>query len=365
MIIGIMTILIIVIFISIIVILTIAAPILIHLPQFGKTPSGARLERIKQSPNFRKGQFYNQQPVEILNLKNLNCFKIIHKFIFDKRKDVTPTDPLPTIKQNLKQLDKEQDFFVWFGHSSYLLSLHGTTFLVDPTFCTGAPFKFINKPFKTTSQYLPEDMPDHIEYLVITHDHYDHLDYQTFRRLKSSIGQIICPLGVGAHMERWGAEPEQIIELDWYQHQPLTDTANIFCLPAQHFSGRALKRNNTLWASFLLKTHYGNIFIGCDGGYGPHFKEIGKQHPKIDLAILENGQYDKQWQSMHTLPSDLGLEALDLNAKQIITIHHSKYALAHHPWNEPRANEIKARDDYNLNLIIANLGQPMELHLTQ
>ncbi len=364
MIIGSLTIILLAIILIIVVLLVLASPLIIYLPQFGRAPKGTRLARIKQSPNYRNGQFCNQQPTEIMNIKGRQFFKILRKFVFGKKQDVIPQEPLPMVKRDLTHLDNSRDYYVWFGHSSYLLSLHGTTILVDPTFCAGAPFKFINKPFKGTTCYQPEDMPDHIDYLLITHDHYDHLDYHTFKRLRKRIGHIICPLGVGSHLERWGAKPSQLIEMDWQESQTLTAGFSIVCLPAQHFSGRALWRNNTLWASFLLQTPYGNIFAGCDGGYAPHFQEIGLAYPHIDLAILENGQYNEQWHSIHTLPEQLGPEAIDLNAKQVITIHHSKYALAHHPWDEPLANEKKARDDYQLNLIVADLGELTELHLS-
>ena len=365
MIIGTLTLLIIIIFTLITVVLAIMAPILIHLPQFGKAPSGSRLERIRRSPHYRDGQFRNLQPTEIMNVKGLQFFKVMLKFVFGKKRNLTPPTPLPMVKADLNHLDPSRDYYIWFGHSSYLISLHGTTFLVDPTFCAGAPFKFANKAFAGTERYQPEDMPSHIDYLIITHDHYDHLDYQTYCRLRTRIGHVICPLGVGAHLERWGAAPTQIIEMDWDERQPLSDGFSIFCLPSQHFSGRALKRNNTLWASFLLNTPHGNIFIGCDGGYGPHFKEIGKNHPDIDLAILENGQYNEQWKSIHTLPEQLGKEATDLHARQIITVHHSKYALAQHPWDEPLHNERRARDEYHLNLIVPALGSITELQLRQ
>ena len=199
--------------------------------------------------------------------------------------------------------------------------------------------------------------------IIITHDHYDHLDCETIERLKDRVGRVICPLGVGEHLERWGVRPEQLIEMDWQETNVLSDGWSVHCLPSQHFSGRSFRRNNTLWASFLMETPYGRIFLGCDGGYGPHFREIGEAHPGIDLAILENGQYNEQWRDIHTMPEFLGKEAVDLGARKVITVHHGKYTLSLHPWDEPLGNELAARDKYGFDLIVAKLGEVTALDL--
>ena len=351
--------------IALIIILALAAAlalavfIVLQLPVFGGTPSGVRLERMEQSPHYRDGQFHNLTPTVMMTGQQKGGFaSALWNFLLGKQPDnLRPSEPLEMVKQDLKHLPADKDIFVWFGHSSYLLSLHGTTFLVDPTLCTAAPFSFINKPFEGMDKYRPEDMPDHIDYLIISHDHYDHLDYQTVRHLKDRIGQVVCPLGVGAHFERWGFAPESLIELDWEEHSPLAEGFHIRCLPARHFSGRSLKRNNTLWASFLLQTPYGNLFLGGDSGYGEHFRQIGDKYPDIDLALLENGQYNEQWKFIHTMPAQLGKEAVELKARQVITVHHSKYALARHPWDEPLRNEQQARDRYGLNLRVVKPGE--------
>ena len=178
------------------------------------------------------------------------------------------------------------------------------------------------------------------DWLLITHDHWDHLDYQGVKELKSSIQKVLFPLGVGEHFERWGYPDVMLTELDWQESTDLGDGFTLYCLPARHFSGRGLKRNQSLWASFLLKTPSGRqIYIGGDSGYGPHFSEIGQKFPGIDLAILENGQYNADWAQIHTLPAELPKACRDLGAKEVITVHHSKYTLSKHPWDEPRRNE--------------------------
>ena len=365
MIIGSVILILLTILIANILILAITAPIYLHLPRFGKFPSGARLERIRRSPNYHDGKFHNHSGAEAMgNMHFGKLLKTINKILFGKKKiSLKPGEPLQMVKRDLRQLPADRDFYVWFGHSSYLLSLHGTTLLVDPTFVTASPASFINKPFPGTDRYLPEDMPEHLDYLVITHDHYDHLDCETIERLRDRVGRVICPLGVGEHLERWGVRPEQLIEMDWQETNVLSDGWSVHCLPSQHFSGRSFRRNNTLWASFLMETPYGRIFLGCDGGYGPHFREIGEAYPGIDLAILENGQYNEQWRDIHTMPEFLGKEAVDLGARKVITVHHSKYALSLHPWDEPLGNELAARDKYDFDLIVAKLGEVTALDL--
>lgn len=362
MITGTLLILLLAILILAFVLFAIFAPIVIHLPQFGKAPAGPRLARMKSSPNFHDGCFHNLGGVEV-KLSFHQLMKVVRKMLFGKKKTLVPPHPLKMAHEDLKHLPADKDYYVWFGHSSYLLSLHGTTILVDPTLCVASPFAFVNKAFQGTMAYTPEEMPDSIDVLLITHDHYDHLDYKTFLRLRERVRRVVCPLGVGAHLERWGMESGRISEMDWNDQLSLGEGWGIHCLPAQHFSGRALRRNNTLWASFLLDTPYGRIFAGCDGGYGPHFKEIGTRFPDIRLAILENGQYDEHWSTIHTMPDQLGPEALDLHASKVITVHHSKYALARHAWDEPLDNEVRARDQYGLHLLIAELGAVQELTL--
>ena len=364
MIIGSILLLLIAICIILTILSLIAAPLILHLPQFGKSPSGQRLQRINASPNRFRGRFVNRTAEGQKDISLKQYLKIARKFIFGKKRALTPPQPMEMVKRDLKQLDPEKELLVWFGHSSYLLSIHGTTLLVDPTFCGGAPFPFINRAFPGTDRYRPEDLPERIDFLIITHDHYDHLDYNSIIRLKERVRQFICPLGVGAHLEHWGVLPEQITEMDWEEHFSPKPGWEIHCLPAQHFSGRTLKRNPTLWASFLICTPFGNIFAGCDGGYAPHFKEIGRQFPDISLAILENGQYDEHWSHLHTMPSQLAKEVSDLGAKQFVTIHHSKYALAHHDWDEPLQNETAVRDELQVPLIVAKLGEITEIKLS-
>lgn len=232
--------------------------------------------------------------------------------------------------------------------------------MVDPVFCMASPVSFVNKPFRGTEIYSPDDMPD-IDYLVISHDHWDHLDYHTVKQLKGRIGKVVCPLGVGEHFEHWGFDKSRIIELDWKESATLSQQFIIHCLPSRHFSGRGLTPNQTLWASFLLETPDRKIFIGGDGGYGSHLKQIGEQFPDIDLAILENGQYNEDWKYIHTMPSLLEQTIKDLGVHRVLTVHHSKYALARHRWDEPLKNARNLSRNDSLTILMPVIGEVVNL----
>jgi len=165
----------------------------------------------------------------------------------------------------------------------------------------------------------------------------------------------------GEHFEYWGFDPEKIIELDWHETAALGDGFAVHCLPSRHFSGRGLNPNRTLWASFLLETPARQVYMGGDGGYGKHFAQIGRQFPGIDLAILENGQYNEAWKYIHTMPDQLSLAAKELGAKQIMTVHHSKFALARHRWDEPLATEAALAADTALHVLRPEIGEVVPL----
>ena len=244
----------------------IAGLIILNLPAFGRLPRGSRLERILQSPNYRDGQFRNLEASPMMT-GDKSRLRGLLEFLFRKKEGLRPDAAVPALKTDLRALDRDSNLLVWFGHSSYLLQAERRRVLVDPVFRAAAPFSFLNRPFKGTDIYRPGDMPD-VDLLVITHDHWDHLDYRTVTELKSRIGKVVCPLGVGEHFEYWGFEPEKIIELDWHETAALGDGFAVHCLPSRHFSGRGLNPNRTLWASFLLETPARQVYMGGDGGYG-------------------------------------------------------------------------------------------------
>ncbi|RYD76005.1 MAG: MBL fold metallo-hydrolase, partial [Sphingobacteriales bacterium] len=247
-------------------VLTIAVFIFMQQPQFGKLPSGERLERIKKSPNYRDGAFQNLHETPALT-EGASYFGVLKEFLFNQNERKKPTANLPSVKTDLAKLPADSNFLIWFGHSSYYMQLDGKKFLVDPVFSGSAsPLPGGTKAFMGTDIYKVEDFPA-IDFLLITHDHWDHLDYKTIKALKSKTSKVVCALGVGEHLEYWGYDNKTIIEKDWYDSIDLAPGFKITLTPGRHFAGRTFKRNTSLWTSFVLKTPTQNIFLGGDSGY--------------------------------------------------------------------------------------------------
>ncbi len=343
---------------SVIILLIVILIIIFSHPAFGTLPKGKRLERIQRSPNYQNGAFVNSESTEQFTSDESFGAFFWKNLQSRKERQVTPTQDIPAVKSDLKSLDASVNQLVWFGHSSYLLFLGGKTFLIDPILSLEFPASVVLHPFRGTDIYTPADLPD-IDYLIITHDHWDHLDYGTLHQLLGRVGQVVCPLGVGAHLERWGYT--NIIEMDWYETSTPASDVCITCLPARHFSGRLLKRNPTLWASFMIEADK-TVYVGGDGGYGKHFARIGKMFPHIDLALLENGQYNSHWAQIHTLPQEMPAAIRDLQARLVVPVHNSKFALAQHRWDEPmHYTQQLAEQDSTLNICLPMIGQPVQI----
>ena len=345
---------------SILVLLIIAIFAFLHVPKLGKLPSGARLERIKQSKNYKNGQFQNLSETPMITAEG-GMITVLKQFLFDKKIRVNPVDIIPSAKTDLLNLEAAKDILVWFGHSSYFMQIDGKKILVDPVFSGAAsPFSFSIKAFKGTDVYTTEDIPQ-IDYLFISHDHWDHLDYETVLKLKPKIKKIICALGVGQNFELWGFDKNSINELDWNEEINLGESFVVNTVPARHFSGRGFRRNKSIWESFVLKTPTMKIFIGGDSGYDTHFAEIGKTFGPFDLVILENGQYNKNWKYIHMQPSETLQAAKDLQTKRLFPVHNSKFPLSVHPWDEPLKIITELNKDVNLNLATPMIGEEINL----
>jgi L-ascorbate metabolism protein UlaG (beta-lactamase superfamily) len=328
--------------------------------KFGKQSSGERLERIKKSPNYKNGSFRNISPTPVF-AEGYNSWQIGKEFMFVKNKNGSPEGEIPSVKTDLINLDKKKDILVWFGHSSYFMQIDGKRILVDPVFSGHAsPFSFSIKAFRGSDIYTTDDMP-YIDYLILSHDHWDHLDYETLTRLRSKVKKVFCGLGTGAHLEYWGYEKNIITEMDWYENTTPDTGFTLFSLPSRHFSGRLFKRNQTLWTSFVLKSPNSQIFMGCDGGYDRHFAEIGKTFGGFDLAILENGQYNKAWRYIHTLPEEFLNVAKELNAKKVLPVHSGKFKLANHSWDEPFIRITEYNSDGAISLVTPMIGEPVNI----
>ncbi|PWG82446.1 MBL fold metallo-hydrolase [Pararcticibacter amylolyticus] len=331
-------------------------------PQFGKAPAGKRLELLKKSAHYKDGKFQNAHFTPTVT-EGYSMSGVIFDFIFRKFPRTRPAGSIPSVKTDLKNLPPSDNVLVWFGHSSYFIQLDGKRFLVDPVFSGNAsPIPNSNRSFKGTDVYSAEDMPE-IDFLLITHDHYDHLDYPTVMKLKPKIKQIVCGLGVGEHFEYWKFESSKIIEKDWNESVVLDDNITLHTAPARHFSGRSFTRNNTLWLSFILQTPGLKLYLGGDSGYDTHFAEIGKRFGGFDLALLDNGQYNLAWQAIHMLPRE-GLQAAkDLHTKRLFPVHSSKFKLANHPWDEPLRTITELNEkEHHIPLVTPRIGEIVRLN---
>ena len=348
-------------FIAVLILVTIFIAVLTFLksPRFGKLPSGERLERIKKSPNYKNGAFQNLSPTPIM-AEDVKFLNVVKEFIFTKNKK--PVGILPSVKTDLYNLNPNENILIWFGHSSFFMQIEGKKILFDPIFSgASSPVSFTTKAFKGSNAFTTDEIPE-IDYLFISHDHWDHLDYDTLYKLRSKIKKVICGLGTGEHLEHWDYSSEIIYELDWNEKLIFDNNFVVHSVPSRHFSGRTLRRNKTLWTSFVLETPSLKIFMGSDGGYDTHFAEIGKNFGEFDLAILENGQYNKSWKYIHMMPEQVLMAAKDLNAKQILPVHSCKFALANHRWYEPLQTITKLNKETKLNISTPLIGEQLNLN---
>jgi len=326
----------------------------------GKNPTGQRLARIKQSKNYRNNAFQNLSHTDQIS-KDSSFLKTGKDFL-NKSKNVEPNKVLPFVKTDLNRIDSNEPVIVWFGHSSYFIRVNGKNILVDPVFSGNAsPFSFMIKAFKGSNEYSADDMPE-IDLLLLTHDHYDHLDYKTIKKLKPKIKQVYCPLGVGSHLEHWGYSNSIITELDWWDQQSFENEIEITAAPARHYTGRGVIRSKMLWCSFILKTKTHSLYLGGDSGYDNHFKDIGEKYGPFDMALLEAGQYNSSWPQIHMMPEETVQASIDLKAKTLFPIHWGKFALAMHDWDEPIRRVLKEAAELNVKVVTPKIGQSFKVN---
>lgn len=287
-------------------------------------------------------------------------FKTLREYATTSSKGGQPAAPVPVQRWQTGFQQSPEPVLVWFGHSSYFLRVDGLSILVDPVFSGYAsPYAFGTKGFAGTEVFQASDFQN-LDIVLITHDHFDHLDYKTITAIASRTKHFIASLGVGAHLQRWGVPASRITELDWWeqtQQQGLTFTAT----PARHFSGRTLKRFQSLWSGFVLQSKSLKLFLGGDSGYGAHFRAIGEKYGPFDLALLECGQYNEAWKHIHMMPEQTVQASIDLQARVLFPIHWGKFRLALHPWKEPIERATQAASEKGVVLTVPRIGQPIYL----
>jgi len=322
----------------------------------GENPEGDALARLDTLSNYKNGAFQNLVTRPDSTIKH-------HKFVSyfrDRYGSVRPSKELPWVKTDLKAPAVTAPTIVWFGHSSLLIKTRQGNILIDPVFSNHAgPVPGIVTAFKGTRHYHAEDMPT-IDVLIISHDHYDHLDYHTLKKLKDKIKMAIVPMGVGSHLVYWGFDPKKIIELNWNQSATLPGGFRVTATPAQHHSGRTYsKEDKTLWASYVIQAGHYRLFYGGDGGYSSEFKQIGQQYGPFDLALLECGQYNQQY--VHLGLGEPAQAAVDLRARLLQPVHWAKFSEANHPWNEPIKTLLPAAEKLGMPVNVPRIGEPYTL----
>lgn len=328
-------------------------------PAFGGKPSEEKKRTFSQSPNFSQDKFKNQIPTPMdMDVKNMVITLID---VIRGNPNRKPDWPIPVEPLNIASLpDQNQTRIIWFGHSTVLLEMEGKRVLLDPMLGrTPSPFPlFGSKRFSETLPAEIEELPP-IDVVLLSHDHYDHLDYESVTKLKSKVSQFYVPLGVGSHLERWGVEKEKIKEHDWWNESEFAGL-RLVAAPARHFSGRGLfDRNTTLWCSWAIVGQESKVYFSGDSGHGPHFKEIGEKYGPFDLTLMECGQYNERWSTIHMKPEETVQAHLEVKGKLLVPIHWGAFSLALHDWTEPVERVTKRAAAEKIRISTPKIGEPV------
>lgn len=338
-----------------------AGCVVLRLPQFGQKPKGDHLEQLKLSKQHNGENFENAGGVA-MTMTAGKFVRIIKAYMNQPDNKVPET--LEVLNPNMADIRNASDTMVaitWYGHSAFFVEMDGKKILLDPMLGEHAsPFSWSIKRF-TKDLAIPIDSLPEIDAIILSHDHYDHLDYPTILKLKDRVGHFYVPLGIGSHLEHWGVEPEKITELDWWQNA-MVDGIELICTPSQHFSGRGLNdRAATLWSSWVIKGKTKKLFFSGDSGYFPGFKEIGEKHGPFDLVLIECGQYNVNWQEIHMLPEESAQAAIDLRAKTAMPIHWAMFELSIHSWTEPVERVSVKAKELGLPITTPKIGERFSL----
>ena len=326
-------------------------------PRFGGKPERKQIEKLAKHSVYEKGRFKNSNDVPTILPKSYG--KVLRQQ-FKKNPERVPEIAIPSVKPVLSDITAANTSFIWLGHSTVLIRIDSVTILIDPVFSKRAsPFSFIGpKSFEYTNPVTPEDFP-FPDIILISHDHYDHLDYRTIKKYYRSVKEFYVPLGIKSHLVRWGIAGENITEFDWWEGKLYNEKVEFIAAPAQHFSGRRGQNNSTLWCSWIMKADDNAIFFSGDSGYSPHFAEIGDKYGPFDLVFMECGAYGMYWPYIHMVPEQSVQAGIDVKAKTVVPIHWGKFNLSFHPWKEPIERFTKEAEKVKLNISVPIPGYVM------
>ena len=322
--------------------------------RFGSLPTAAETAQWKELENYRDGRFHNLEANDFAAKKAVKKSGFL-KFLFKSKN--APSFQIPQKQDRHDSSTPLKDAFsvYWLGHSSLIFELGDTRFMTDPVFGNAAPVpgivtRYCEPPIRRSE--LPP-----LDFIIVSHDHYDHLEYDTIRALRHTDIIFVTPVGVGARLRSFGIKPENIRELYWYESTQIGNTT-ITATPGRHFSGRTLKdRYKTLWAGWVIENGGRKIFFGGDSGYGKHFKDIGEKFGPFDLVCLEIDAWNENWKNNHMFPHEFPVAAKELNAKLAMPIHWAVFDLAMHPWKESITKVSEEAEKAGLPLFTPMMGE--------
>ena len=309
----------------------------------------------KRSSNFKDGKFYND---------NFSLYSDWTDPYSDRTtgKGVKPVKKIKSEKFNYqKNYDVDDVLITWFGHSTVLIQMHNQNILIDPIFSErSSPFSFVG-PKRFSEIPASVKMLPHIDMVVLTHDHYDHVDYKTLEALKNKVDKFIVPLGIDKDLEKFGIDKSKITNMAWWEEINV-DGLLIACCPSRHFAGRyIIDSGKALWSSWIFKDEYNTIFNSGDGGYGEHFKQIKEKYGDISLSLLDSAQYNVRWHGVHMFPEEAVDAAIDLGSKVAMPVHFGAFVLSNHAWDDPVHRFTRRAKELNLEYMSPKLGQTVSL----
>ena len=334
---------------------------------FGQSCSSAtystedvKMDKINKSKQYNDKKFINYKPSP-----DWGFFKML-PMMWDflvTNNDRKPDRELPTKKVDFSQIteaNSDELKVTWVGHSSQIINIDGKIVLTDPIFENQTAFmgpSRYNGDVPLNIDELPE-----IDLVLISHNHYDHLNSYTIEKIHPKVKQFIAPLLVGAELEKMGVPREKIIELDWWEEITLFDELLIVFTPTQHFSGRGLfDRDETLWGSYVIQGRHHKIYFSGDSGYFKGFKEIGDKYGPFDYTFMECGAYNEKWYFVHMFPEETAQAQIDLRGKIMQPIHWGTFDLALHSWYDPMKRVAEAADSLGIKLSTPIVGETITI----
>ncbi len=339
-------------------IVVVAAYMILSLPVFGGRISGERLNRVQANPQYKDGSFVNVETQASFNLADISSF-LTESFFYDEIR--TPPSSIPVVSVSALSLKTSPTPILrafWIGHAGVFIEIDSVRLLIDPVFSDYAsPFDFGPKRFHPPPIAL-QDLPK-IDMVLISHDHYDHLDMKTIMYLAKRGTQFFVPLGIGAHLERWEVPKSQIRELAWWEDQMLNGL-KIICTPTRHYSGRGLTDyKQTLWSSWSVIGPKHRFYYSGDTGYSKHFREIGERFGPFDMSFIKVGAYGPgdSWLDIHMDPEQAVQAHKDVSAKRMFPVHWGTFNLAYHDWDEPIKRTLQAARVAEIDLVTPRIGE--------